>query len=117
MSSLKILIAAIAAATFSLAFAQGTPPKPAPNAATGEGQRSTMNTPMGTTGTPTGGGAMAQGTSGASGAAATTAGSSSGAMASDTGSGARSMGRGTHHRHATHKRHHKHRHVRKAARN
>jgi hypothetical protein len=52
MQSLKILTAAAAAATFSLAFAQGTPPTPATDPAVGAGQRSTQNTPMGTTGTP-----------------------------------------------------------------
>lgn len=92
MSTSKILVAAIAAATVSLAFAQGTPPRPAADAATGAGQRSTQGTPMGTTGTPGGGGAAAQGSM-AGRAAATTAGStgttgSSAAMNSGTTAGA-----------------------------
>ena len=81
MSSLKILAAAVAAATVSFAMAQGVPPKPAAaDPAVGAGQRSTQNTPMGTTGTPGGGGAAAQGSTAGS-AAATTAGST-GASAS-----------------------------------
>ena len=51
MSSLKILTAAIAAAAFSLAHAQATPPKPATDPAMGAGQQSTQSTPMGATGT------------------------------------------------------------------
>ena len=74
MSSLKILAAAALAASFGLAFAQGTPPSPSsPNPATGAGQRSTQNTPMGTTGIGGNGGAAAQGSMSGS-AAATTAG-------------------------------------------
>lgn len=91
MSSLKILTAAIAAATFSLAFAQGTPPRPATDPAVGAGQRSSQNTPMGSTGTPGAGGGMAQGGTSAGGAAAATAGS---ANMGTTGSGA-SMNAGT----------------------
>jgi hypothetical protein len=94
MSSLKILAAAVAAATVSLAFAQGTPPRPAADPAVGAGQRSTQNTPMGTTGTPGGTGAAAQGST-AGGAAASTGTSSSGSMnsgsASAGGSGSSSM--------------------------
>jgi hypothetical protein len=60
MSSLKILAAAVAAATFSLAFAQGTPPTPSKDPATGAGQRSTQSTPMGDSGTPGATGAAAQ---------------------------------------------------------
>ena len=92
MSSLKILTAAIAAATFSLAFAQGTPPRPATDAATGAGQRSSQGTPMGTTGTPGGSGATAQGSGTTGGTAASSAATSanmpaasSGTMAADTG--------------------------------
>ncbi|MDB5858464.1 MAG: hypothetical protein JWQ76_2153 [Ramlibacter sp.] len=85
---LKTLVAGLATATVALAFAQGTPPSPAAaNPATGAGQRSSQNTPMGTTGTPTGGGAAAQGSLGtgsASSSAATSAGASSGTMASDS---------------------------------
>ena len=95
MSSLKILTAAaITAATVSLAFAQRTPPRPATDPATGAGQRSTQNTPMGTTGTP-GGGGMAQGGTSAGGAAAATAGtagSTSAPMNAGTSSGARAGG-------------------------
>jgi hypothetical protein len=83
MSTIKYLVAAVAAASLGLAFAQGTPPKPgATDPAVGAGQRSTQNTPMGTTGTPGGGGATAQGSKAGS-AAATTAGST-GASASGT---------------------------------
>lgn len=83
MSSLKFLAAAIAAATVSVAFAQGTPPNPgATNPAVGAGQRSTQNTPMGATGTPGGGGAAAQGSS-----AGSTAGSTGATAGSATGSG------------------------------
>lgn len=82
MSSLKILTAAIAAATVSLAFAQGTPPRPAADPAVGAGQRSTQNTPMGTTGTPGGAGGMAQGGTSAGGTAATTAGGTMGTTGS-----------------------------------
>jgi hypothetical protein len=101
--STKILAAAvIAAATASLAFAQGTPPRPASNPAVGAGQRSTQNTPMGTTGTPGGGAAGAQGAATGS-AAAMSAGSTgasgsmnSGASASADGSGGGAMASGTH---------------------
>lgn len=94
MSSLKILAAVAAAATVSLAFAQGTPPQPASDPAVGAGQRSTQATPMGATGTPGSGGAAAQGsTAGSSaGAAGTTSsmpansGSSMSGSSSDTGS-------------------------------
>lgn len=106
-TTLKALVVA-AAATASLAFAQGTPPNPSvANPAQGAGQRSTQNTPMGTTGTPGNGGAMAQGTMGtgsASTAASTTAGASAGSsstMASD------SMGSKTTTKH-TSKKHKKH---------
>jgi hypothetical protein len=81
MNTPKILAAA-AAATFSLAFAQGTPPAPATDPAVGAGQRSTQNTPMGSTGTPGGTGAAAQGSPAGS-AAATNAGST-GASGSTT---------------------------------
>jgi hypothetical protein len=73
MNTPKNLAAAVAAATFSLAFAQGTPPAPATDPAVGAGQRSTQNTPMGTTGTPSGTAAAAQGSPAGS-AAATSAG-------------------------------------------
>jgi hypothetical protein len=104
MSSLKILAAVAAAATFSLAFAQGTPPRPATDPAVGAGQRSTQNTPMGTTGTPGSGaagstagtGAAAQGSSAGS-TAATNAGSTgaSGSMNSGSSMNASSSNSGT----------------------
>ena len=51
MSSPKILVAAVAAAAFSLAFAQSAPPRPGvTNPAIGAGQQSTHLTPMGETG-------------------------------------------------------------------
>lgn len=93
--TLKALVAA-AAVTTTLAFAQGTPPNTAvANPAQGAGQRSTQNTPMGTTGTPGGSGAMAQGSMGtgsASSTAAATAGTSSGSSMSGTASSNTSMG-------------------------
>lgn len=89
---LKTLVAGLATATVALAFAQGTPPNPAAaNPATGAGQRSSQNTPMGTTGTPTGSGAAAQGSTGTGSAgntaamsAGSSAGASSGTVASDS---------------------------------
>ena len=93
MSSLKILAAVAAAATVSLAMAQGTPPQPAAtDPAVGAGQRSTQNTPMGTTGTPGSGGAAAQGSTAGS-TAATTAGSAgaTGSMNSGSTMGSDSM--------------------------
>lgn len=95
--SLKIVIAAVTAATFSLAFAQGTPPAPASDPAVGSGQTSTQNTPMGATGTPGGSatGAAAQGSTTGSGSAST-AGSSgtmgAGSSASSTPSSSDSSG-------------------------
>ena len=115
MSSLKFLVAAAAALTVSLSFAQGTPPHPAANPATGAGQRSTDNTPMGTTGTPGGPGMRAQGTMGAGSAATTTATDTmSGGSSSTTSSSMNSSG-GSHKAKRMHKRH-KH-HVAKADRN
>lgn len=104
MSSLKILTAVAAATTFSLAFAQGTPPQQATDPAVGAGQRSTQETPMGTTGTPGSGGAAAQGStsgstgSGTMGAGSSASGAASGTMSPDTGastSGSGSMDSGT----------------------
>ena len=71
--SLKALLAGLATvALVGTAVAQSTPPTTAnPNPATGAGQQSTQNTPMGTTGTQAGGGtagsatATGAGTSGA----------------------------------------------------
>lgn len=122
MSSFKILAAAAAALTVSFAFAQGTPPHPAANPAIGAGQRSTENTPMGTTGTPGGKGLSARGTMGAGADAGTTAsgsmsGGSSTTMSTGTERGASSMNSsgGSHRAKSTHKRR-KH-HVAKADRN
>ena len=95
MSSLKFLAAAVVAATASLAFAQSTPPQPATNPAVGAGQRSTQNTPMGTTGTPGGGGAAAQGSTAGSTAGSTGAASSSGSMSSGSTAGAAAGSSGT----------------------
>ncbi|WP_205964280.1 proteophosphoglycan ppg4 [Ramlibacter agri] len=107
-TTLKALVVA-AAATASLAFAQGTPPNPSvANPAQGAGQRSSQNTPMGTTGTPGNGGAMAQGTMGtgsASTAASTTAGASAGSsttMASSDSMGSKSMTKHTSKKHKKH---------------
>ena len=109
MNSLKILAAAVAAATVSLAMAQGTPPRPASDPAVGAGQQSTQGTPMGTTGTPSGAGmGTAQGTTAGS-TAATTAGSVSSSPASDS----TTMAADTH----TTKKHHKSRKAAKADRN
>jgi len=59
MKAAKTLIALAAAALFGVAFAQSTPPNTAAkDPAVGAGQRSTQNTPMGTTGTPGGGATM-----------------------------------------------------------
>jgi hypothetical protein len=52
----KTLVASTVAAFAALAFAQGNPPTPAASdPAVGAGQQSTQVTPMGSTGTPTGG--------------------------------------------------------------
>ena len=122
MSTSKILAAAaLCAASVGLAFAQGVPPRPATNAAVGAGQRSPEGTPMGTTGTPGGNGAMAQGSS--AGSAAATSAASTGATMSSTNSSMNSgmstsnttsMSGGTHHAKKSKK--HKH-HVAKADRN
>jgi hypothetical protein len=119
MSTSKLLAAAVCAATVSLAFAQGVPPRPATNPAIGAGQRSTQGTPMGTTGTPGGGGGVAAQGSMAGSAAATTAGSmgTTGGTIGSTGSSMNSgatasnmdMGStGTHHVAKKSKKHHKH---------
>ena len=88
MSSLKILAAIAATATVSLAMAQGVPPKPAADPAVGAGQRSTQNTPMGSTGTPggAGAGASAQGSTAGSSAATTTGNTGSSTGSSSSGS-------------------------------
>ena len=122
MSTSKILAAAICAASVGLAFAQGVPPRPATNAAIGAGQRSPEGTPMGTTGTPGGNGAMAQGSSAGS-TAATSAANTGATMSNSTGSSMNSgastsnttsMASGTHHSKKSKKAKH---HVAKADRN
>jgi hypothetical protein len=115
MSTIKILTAAIAAATFGLAFAQGTPPRPATDPAVGAGQRSTQNTPMGDTGTP-GGGGTARGTSASGAGAADTAPASAGSSASTTtAGGGTAMASDTHTTHKA-KHHKKHKKVKKVDR-
>jgi hypothetical protein len=92
MFSLKFLTAAVAAASFGLVYAQGTPPQPASDPAVGAGQQSTQSTPMGSTGTPGGSGTAAQGsTSGSTtGGTSGSTGASSGAMSSGSTAGATS---------------------------
>jgi hypothetical protein len=90
--STKILATAALAAATSLAFAQGTPPKPASNPAVGAGQRSTQNTPMGTTGTPGGGAAGAQGAATGSSAGAMSAGGTGASASMDAGASASAGG-------------------------
>jgi hypothetical protein len=88
--SLKALLAGFATvALVGTAVAQSTPPTTAnPNPATGAGQQSSQATPMGTTGTQTGGtmDPAASSSSGTSGASGTTmgSGSSSGTMADNS---------------------------------
>lgn len=72
-----LLASAATVASIGVAVAQGTPPTPnAANPAMGAGQRSTMGTPMGTTGTPAtrDAGSSAAGTVGTTGAGAATPG-------------------------------------------
>lgn len=98
-TSLKTVIAVTATAFAALAYAQGTPPQPAAaDPAVGAGQRSTQETPMGTTGTP-GSGAATTGSTGATTGSGTmssgsmSSGSTSGStMSSDTSSGSGSSG-------------------------
>lgn len=95
-ASLKTLVAAITAATAAFAFAQGTPPQPgAADPAVGAGQRSTQETPMGTTGTPGGGAAAGSTSSGATMSGSTSGGTSSGTMSSDTAASSSSSGSGS----------------------
>ena len=95
---LKTLLAGLATvAVVGTAIAQSNPPSTAsPNAATGAGQQSSQNTPMGTTGTGTG--ASGTGTTGSgstmgSGSSSGTSGSSGSGMGSSGASG--SMGSGS----------------------
>lgn len=101
MKAAKSLIALAAAALFGVAFAQSTPPNTAAkDPAVGAGQRSTQNTPMGTTGTPGGGATMSSnaGTGGAAATAPAGSGTSMGASSTtDTSATATtSSGSGTH---------------------
>lgn len=81
---LKALTAGAALSAAAFAFAQGTPPQPAAaDPAVGAGQRSSQNTPMGTTGTPGGAGMATQGATAQSG----TSGSTSGSTMSSSNSG------------------------------
>lgn len=89
---LKGLLAGVATvALLGTAMAQGNPPNPAVKSApVGAGQQSTQQTPMGTTGTPTGGGTAA-GSGSTSGSAAstgstTTSGASTGSTSIGSGS-------------------------------
>lgn len=93
-SIIKNLIAGAAAvALVGTAVAQGTTANPAvKNPATGAGQQSSQNTPMGTTGTP-GGSGTAGSMSGSSTTAPMNSGSTSGTMSSgSTNSGSMSSG-------------------------
>lgn len=83
-SLLKGLLATAATVALAgVAIAQGTPPAPgATDPAVGAGQRSTQNTPMGSTGTPGGGGA----------AGATAGGAQSGSTGMGTGTGSTMSG-------------------------
>lgn len=88
------LLAAVAATAFlGTAIAQGTPPNPAkPDPATGAGQRSTQNTPMGATGTPAGSGAATAGSTAGATAAPMTSGSTGSTAAGSTSGSTMSSG-------------------------
>lgn len=93
MSATKTMIAVAATAFAALAFAQGTPPQPgAADPAVGAGQRSTQETPMGTTGTPGGG---ATGATGSTSSGATMSGSTAGSAGGSTMSTDSSMSGGS----------------------
>jgi hypothetical protein len=98
--SIQILLAGVAAIAFAgTAVAQGNPPNPAVKSApVGAGQQSSQQTPMGTTGTPTGGSAAAPAAAAPStGSAPMTAGSTSSgtSMGSSSTSADTSMSNGT----------------------
>lgn len=95
MSATKTMIAVAATAFAALAFAQGTPPQPgAADPAVGAGQRSTQETPMGTTGTPGGGatGSVSSGATMSDSASGSTAGSTMSSDSSTSGSGSSMSG-------------------------
>lgn len=84
---LKALTAGAALSAAAFAFAQGTPPQPAAaDPAVGAGQRSSQNTPMGTTGTPGGAGMNTQGATAQGGTSGTTGSTSGSTMSSGSGS-------------------------------
>lgn len=89
-NSLKTLLAGMATvAVVSTAIAQSNPPQPAnPNPVQGAGQQSSQSTPMGSTGTPAGGGA----TSGSTGSSATTGTGSTMGSGSGSSSSSSNMG-------------------------
>lgn len=85
---LKALTAGAALSAAAFAFAQATPPQPAAaDPAVGAGQRSSQNTPMGTTGTPGGANMNSQGATAQGGTSGSTTGSTSGSTMSSSGSG------------------------------
>lgn len=89
MSTAKTLIAITATAFAALAFAQSTPPQSGvADPAVGAGQRSTLDTPMGTTGTPGGAaaGSAASGSTMSSGGSVSSGASSGSTMSSGTAS-------------------------------
>lgn len=90
--SLKALLAGFATvALVGTAVAQSTPPTTSsPNPATGAGQQSTQNTPMGSTGTQAGGGAASGTTAGSGASSSGTSGSTGSSMGSGTTSGSMS---------------------------
>lgn len=90
---IKSLLTGVAAvALIGTAMAQGSPPNPAKSAPIGAGQQSTQGTPMGVTGTPSGGPTATGST-----AAGSTSGSMNMGTASNSGStsSGSSMGSGT----------------------
>ena len=97
-STLKGLLAGIAAvAVAGAAIAQSTPPNPtAKDPSVGAGQRSTQNTPMGSTGTPTNSGsAGATGSRSTGSAGGSTGGSTMNSSGSTTGSSMGASGSST----------------------
>lgn len=93
---IKGLLAGFAALAFvATAMAQGSPPNPVvKNAPMGAGQQSTQQTPMGTTGTPTGGGTTSSGATSNSGMGSTSSSGSTSSMGATGGTSGTSMGAG-----------------------
>ena len=89
---IKGLLAGVAAmAVIGTAMAQGSPPNPAiKSAPIGAGQQSSQSTPMGVTGTPTGGSTAAGSTSGTPSMGATTGSSNMGSTSSGSSMGSSS---------------------------